>query len=158
MYKRQVVDNYDLSSIEAISSGAAPLGEKLQSKTIERLRKGGKKGPGNPELALTQGYGMTETTAPCMTTPSEWADRKVGAAGQLYPGNQAMLVDIDNNPVELVINPETGRTPPGELCLRGSGVMKGYWQNEKATRETFLPNGFFKTGDIAEIDKDGFFL
>lgn len=153
-----IVDEFDLSSLGYIMSGAAPLGEKLQKKTQERLRKGGKKGPGHPGATIVQGYGLTETTAPCMSTSAEWAAKKIGAAGQLFPGNTAVLVDIDNKPVEIVFDPKTGRSPPGEFCLKGDGVMRGYWNNPKATKDTFLPGGYYKTGDIAEVDKDGFFL
>ena len=153
-----LVDTYDLSSLRSLMSGAAPLGEGLTKKALGRLRKGGEKGPGNPNLQIVQGYGLTETTAPCMCTRLEDAERKIGSAGQLIPGTEAKLVDLDGNTLKIEFDAKTGRSKAGEFCLRGSTVMKGYWRNEEATKGTFLEGGWYRTGDIAEVDRDGFFL
>lgn len=153
-----IVDDYDLSSLRSLMSGAAPLGEGLTRKALARLRKGGKKGKGNPGLMISQGYGLTETTAPCTCTQIEHSLIKIGSAGQLIPGTEAMLVDIDGNPIPIEFGRESGRSQPGEFCLRGTTVMKGYWNNPEATKGTFLDGGWYRTGDIAEVDKDGFFL
>lgn len=151
-----MVDDYDLSSLDTIVCGGAALGPELQLKAINRLRRGGKKGPGNPIAAIVQGYGLTETTSPCISVHARDAIAKLGSIGQLYPGHEIMLVDLDDKPIELKFDKE-GLTPPGELCVRGSSIMKGYWQNPKATKATFLPDGWLKTGDIARMDREAFF-
>jgi 4-coumarate--CoA ligase len=153
-----MVDDYDLSSLRSLMSGAAPLGEGLTRKALARLRKGGKKGPGNPDLMIVQGYGLTETTAPCMCTKVEHGLTKIGSAGQLIPGTEAKLVDIDGNAIPIDFDRPSKRSQAGEFCLRGTTVMKGYWNNPEATKGTFLEGGWYRTGDIAEVDQDGSFL
>jgi 4-coumarate--CoA ligase len=149
-----IVDDYDLSSLRSIMCGAAPLGEGLTRKAIQRLNKGKKEGEG---LTISQGYGLTETTAPCMAVKVEDSVRKIGSAGRLFPGLEAKLIDLDGNAIPISFEGEGRRSKPGEFCLRGSTVMKGYWNNPKATEGTFLEDGWYRTGDIAEVDDEGFF-
>ncbi len=84
---------------------------------------------------ISQGYGLTETS-PTISTGQE-SDTKVGTVGRLLPG------------VEVRISEE------GEICTRGPHVMKGYWNLPEATAEV-LRDGWFHTGDLGEIDKDGY--
>ncbi|WVQ73384.1 hypothetical protein IAR50_002955 [Cryptococcus sp. DSM 104548] len=106
--------------------------------------------PHHPSLPnqIRLGYGLTETTpvAAVMTLVEAAAHR--GSTGRLIPTYQARLVDA-----------ETGKNVPkgerGELWLRGPSVMKGYWRNEQATKGPFQ-DGFFKTGDVAVIDEQGY--
>ncbi len=60
-----------------------------------------------------------------------------------------------------IVDNETGKDVEqgerGEIWFRGPSVMKGYWRNQEATRNTFADGGWFKTGDVAIVDKDGYF-
>ena len=102
----------------------------------------------NPEVAAfftkikfpyTIGYGMTEC-APLISY-SWWEDYKPGSAGK--------LLDF----MEIRIDSEDPYKVPGEIQVRGKNVMKGYFKNEKATKEAFTEDGWLKTGDLGTIDK-----
>jgi long-chain acyl-CoA synthetase len=86
-------------------------------------------------FAVMEGYGMTET-APCMSMCNEYSF-KLGTVGFVMPGGEIKVIG-------------------GELCYKGPNVMKGYFRNPKATAESFDKEGFFHTGDKAEIDRDGY--
>ena len=134
---KQQLDKYDLSSVHAIFTGAAPLGKE----TAEEV------GKQYPTWAVRQGYGLTETsTVMCSTLPQDvW----FGSSGCLLPGYEAKLIDAQGNEV-------TGYNQSGELCAKSPSVVLGYLKNEKATKETFVdfPEGrFMRTGDEAEIRK-----
>ena len=131
-----MVDAHDLSSIEIIGCGAAPLGAALEKKVSERLK-----------CKVAQGFGMTESSG-CVTVSHP--DRiRPGSSGQLIPGTQARIVD-----------PETGadvaRGMPGELWFRGPQNFKGYLDKPEATAETITLDGWIRTGDICTFDADGY--
>jgi long-chain acyl-CoA synthetase len=86
-------------------------------------------------LVVLEGYGLTETTAPAMIARPE--SIRIGKVGRLLPGCGIKIND------------------DGEILLRGSNVMRGYWHNPAATKDTF-ENEWFKTGDIGQLDEDGF--
>ncbi|HEU4360180.1 MAG TPA: long-chain fatty acid--CoA ligase [Mycobacterium sp.] len=86
-------------------------------------------------LTIYEGYGLTETTAAITVNPV--GDMKVGTVGKLVPGNSMRLGD------------------DGELLVRGGVVFAGYWHNEQATAEA-MTDGWFRTGDLGEIDPQGF--
>ncbi|UWR27613.1 AMP-binding protein [Sulfitobacter sp. S223] len=134
--KHPIVDNYDLSSVEQIFSGAAPLGAEVSDAVAKRLN-----------CVSLQGFGMTELSPVSHTTPL--AKPKSGSSGTALPGTLCRIVD-----------PESGEDLPagkeGELWVKGPQVMKGYLNNEKATRETLTEDGWLKTGDIAYIDDEGY--
>ncbi|KAI0014299.1 acetyl-CoA synthetase-like protein [Xylariaceae sp. FL0662B] len=95
------------------------------------------------------GYGLTETSAMgTLMNPLEWSADTIGA----------MTSSIE---IKLVDFPEAGYyatnkpNPQGEIWIRGDGVMDGYYQNEKETRENMAPGGWFKSGDIGEFDSNG---
>lgn len=143
-----LVEKYDLTSLQMLLSAAAPLGQGLTDKVLDRLRKQG--GSKVDRLRITQGYGLTEVTGVAVTLKMQYADTKPGSVGTPYATLQYKVVDDDGKDLP------AGET--GELCMRGTTVMKGYWRNEKATEETFLPGPgrWFKTGDSCRIDEDGF--
>jgi 4-coumarate--CoA ligase len=119
-------------------------------------------------LQCTQGYGLTETSPTAHLVPIQYGPRKMGSIGVLLPNLEARLVADENGEVDA----EEGQ--PGELWLRGPSVMKvkrlltqaspvsivfnkGYLNNKAATEEAISPDGWFKTGDIATRDAEGFY-
>lgn len=139
--KHPIVKNYDLSSIERILSGAAPLSREV-AEAVEALWPNG-------SLAIKQGWGMTELTCTCMT----WDPRlksHVTAVGELVPNASARIMKLDG---------KTEVKQPGErgeLWVTGPTLMKGYWNNPAATAETFSidPDGtrWLKTGDVVYVE------
>lgn len=134
--KHPVVDNYDLSGVRWLFSGAAPLGPQLTEAVETRLN-----------VRVRQGYGMTEASpATHYTVPG--ADRP-GKIGPLVPLTEGRIVD-----------PETGADlgvgQPGEVWVRGPQVMKGYLNNPEATAQTVDADGWLRTGDIGVVDEDGY--
>lgn len=86
-------------------------------------------------LIVLEGYGLTETTAPAMITRP--AKVKIGKVGQLLPGTGIKIAD------------------DGEIWLRGNNILRGYWRNPEATAAA-MDGEWFKTGDIGELDDEGF--
>lgn len=133
--KHPMVEEYDLSSLIQVGSGAAPL-----SAEIEQLA-GARTG-----AEIVQGYGLTETSP--VTHTAVPGSYKSGSIGVLVSNTEARVVD-----------PETGEDlgvdVPGELWIRGPQVMKGYLNNLEATAATIDEEGWFKTGDIGKVDEDG---
>ena len=131
------VKKYDLSSIKVCLSGSAPL--PLEVQTQFEAVTGGR---------LIEGYGLTEA-APVTHANPLWTKRKIGTIGLPLPGTLAKVVD-----------PETGEALPpggiGELLVKGPQVMQGYWNKPEATAAA-LQDGWLRTGDLAQIDGDGFF-
>ncbi len=134
--KHPMVDHFDLSGLEYVFSGAAPMGEQLSNAAAGRLG-----------LICEQGYGMTEMSP--VSHVSALGKGRPGSAGQTIAGTECRIVDI-----------ATGRDlatgAEGELWVRGPQVMKGYLNNPRATAETLTDDGWLRTGDIASIDADGF--
>lgn len=134
--KHPLIDDYDLSSIEQVFSGAAPMGAELSNAVGKRLN-----------CVSLQGYGMTELSPVSHLNPAETA--RAGASGLAVPNTQCRIVDIENGQ----------DLPPGEegeLWIKGPQVMQGYLNNPKATSETIAEHGWLRTGDIAMIDADGY--
>jgi acyl-CoA synthetase (AMP-forming)/AMP-acid ligase II len=134
--RHPAVDQYDLSSLQWLGCGAAPLGAELQLACAQRI--------GCP---VGQGYGMTEATAGIALwragTPAV-----PGSSGQLLPGVRARIVD-----------PDTGsdryRGETGELWVRTPSLMTGYLGNPDATTATIDRRGWLHTGDLAKFDVAG---
>jgi 4-coumarate--CoA ligase len=133
--KHPIVDNYDLSSLELIFSGAAPLSASLAAEAGERIG-----------CDVVQGYGMTEASPVTNLTPP--GRFKSGTSGLNVPNQELRIVDPASGD-DLDVGEE------GELWFRGPQVMKGYLNNEEATRATLTEDGWLKTGDIGRIDEDG---
>jgi acyl-CoA synthetase (AMP-forming)/AMP-acid ligase II len=137
--KQPLVDNYNLSNLKLIMSGAAPLGKTLTDACAERLG-----------CIIKQGYGMTESspvTHMCSEVPEKI---KPGSVGQCIPNTECKIVDLETG-AEL----EAGRE--GELWVRGPQVMLGYLNRPEATAQTIDPEGWLHTGDIAYADEEGHF-
>ncbi len=134
------VEERDTSRLKMVISGAAPLDADLARRAESRI--------GAP---IRQGYGMTELS------PVSHKSRLVrveetppGSIGALIPNTEARLVD-----------PATGEDVPedeeGEIWIRGPQVMRGYLNNDEATAETLVGDGWIRTGDIGRVDENGFF-
>jgi fatty-acyl-CoA synthase len=98
-------------------------------------------------LLFQQGYGLTETAPTCLLIPAADAFRKAGSAGKAAMHVEVRVVDDDGRDV-----------PPGgtgEVWTRGPNLFSGYWQRPDATAQAFS-DGWFKTGDLARIDTEGF--
>ncbi|KAF5345339.1 hypothetical protein D9758_008423 [Tetrapyrgos nigripes] len=150
------VDKYDLSTLRFMLSGAAPLGADLVKQVTTRILTKRKK-EANPdnEFHICQGYGLTETSPTTHLLPTKDSTRKVGSIGILLANLEARLVvDDEGGPGKEIEAPEGER---GELWVRGPTIMKGYLNNPSATTNSITPDGWFKTGDIAIRDKEGFY-
>jgi fatty-acyl-CoA synthase len=126
----------DLSSINSLVCGAAPVPESLIQLYGER------------DVDFCQGYGLTETSPFSAFLTPEWAVSKLGSAGQPPLFSDTRIVDEDNQPL-----------PPGErgeICLRGPNIMKGYWNRPDATADAIDAEGWFHSGDVGYLDDDGF--
>ena len=97
-------------------------------------------------VEITQGYGLTETSP--IVSINNITDQFNGSIGLPVPSTTISIRDDAGN--------ELSYGEPGELCVRGPQVMSGYWNNTSETKSSFTEDGFFKTGDIATIDKKGF--
>ncbi|KAK8617066.1 hypothetical protein V6N13_117034 [Hibiscus sabdariffa] len=136
--KSELTRKYDLSSLQGLGCGGAPLGEDIAQRFKEKF----------PNVGMVQGYGLTETVGGA-TNFRGWEEAQAGSVGRLVPNMEAKIVD------PLTADP----LPPGEtgeLWLRGPIVMKGYVGDEKATAETLDSQGWLKTGDICYFDSEGF--
>ena len=100
-------------------------------------------------VGIVETMGLTETVAPAFSNPMDPARRKLGAVGRAS-GCQAAVVDADLKAVP------DGAT--GEIVIRGPNVMHGYYKNDEATRATFTPDGWLRTGDLGHRDSDGFYF
>ncbi len=133
------VRKYGIHSIKACISGSAPLPVEVQE-AFEKLTKG----------RLVEGYGLTEASPITHANPFE-KSRKVGSIGIPMPSTQSAVVDLKTGRKEV----EPGQI--GELTIRGPQVMMGYWKDEAATQAVLLEDGWLRTGDVAQMDSDGFF-
>jgi long-chain acyl-CoA synthetase len=134
---------YDLSSIRACFSGAAPLPVAVAEK-FEAITGG----------RLVEGYGLTETSPVTHINPIS-GKRKFGTIGLPIPDTDCRIVDIDDP------NKEMPRGEPGELAVAGPQVMKGYWNRPQETEEMIHQDQagtrWLYTGDIATMDDEGYF-
>jgi acyl-CoA synthetase (AMP-forming)/AMP-acid ligase II len=137
--KHPLVDEYDLSKLRVITSGAAPLGEELERSCAERLG-----------CLIKQGYGLTETSPVTHTHRDDPAEIRPGSIGHLMRSTEAKIIDTNTGEA-------LGPNQEGEVLIRGAQVMKGYLNNPAATAETIDTEGWLHTGDIGYVDEEGYF-
>ncbi|MCJ7659620.1 MAG: alpha/beta fold hydrolase [Anaerolineales bacterium] len=133
------VRKYGIESIKACISGSAPLPVEVQE-AFEKLTRG----------RLVEGYGLTEAGPVTHANPLE-GPRKVGCIGIPLPSTESRIVDLIDGHQEV----KTGQI--GELAVRGPQVMLGYWNNPTETKQVLSPDGWLLTGDVAQIDAEGYF-
>lgn len=139
---------FDLSSLTALISGAAPLSPALVTSVLSRLSRCNSSHP-----RIINGYGATETTLTVMVVHPEQSATKIGSVGVLAPNLEVRIVkEVTEHGI--VIDCEEGQE--GELWIRGPTVMKGYLHNPQATMDSFH-HGWYMTGDILRRDSEGFF-
>jgi acyl-CoA synthetase (AMP-forming)/AMP-acid ligase II len=136
--KHPLVDKFDLSHLEWLLSGAAPLSADLQQACAARLN-----------CAIVQGWGMTETSVGATITPLALAQTSQGSAGKLISNQEARVVDYSTGE-------DLGPEQPGEIWLRGPNIMQGYLNQPEASRNTIDSEGWLHTGDIGYIDAEGY--
>ncbi len=137
------VAGYDLSSLEFCNSGAAPLPLEVQQRFQELTG-----------ARLVEGYGLSEASPVTHGNPA-YGQNRIGTIGLPWPDTEVKIVE-----------PETGRLQPvgqpGEICVRGPQIMKGYWKMPTETANALRPDPdggrpWLYTGDIGLMDEDGYF-
>jgi long-chain acyl-CoA synthetase len=131
--------DYDTSSVTSVAFGGSPSADELQRKVVDTF----------PNVASTSNaYGLTETSSVATVISGEDARRKPWSVGPPVPGVEIRIVDPMNQPLP------QGDT--GEVCIRGSILMKGYWNKPDATAEAIDAEGWLHTGDIGHLDEEGY--
>ncbi len=131
----EAFQDLDFSSLKLTSSG----GMALTSDTAKMWQR-------VTGCEISEGYGMTETSPVVTFNPRSAI--QLGTIGLPIPSTVVKTIDEDGK--------ETALGEPGELCVSGPQVMKGYWQRPEDTRKSFTDDGFLQTGDIAVIQEDGY--
>lgn len=133
-------ESYDLEPLRTGIMAGSPCPVEVMKQCVERMNM--------DEVTIC--YGMTETSpVSTQTAVDDPIDKRVGSVGRVHPH-----VEIK------IVNPETGdiveRGQPGEFCTRGYSVMLGYWNDEDRTADAIDDDGWMHTGDLAEMDVDGY--
>ena len=133
-------EDFDITSLRTGIMAGAPCPIEVMKRVISDMNC----------AEVTIAYGMTETApASFITTRDDDIERRVSTVGRVMPHTEAKIVD-----------PVTGLTAPvgepGEICTRGYLVMRGYWENDEATREAIDEAGWMHTGDLGVMDDEGY--
>ncbi|TPW70645.1 AMP-binding protein [Schumannella sp. 10F1B-5-1] len=144
--KHPLVDQYVLSSVRGLMSGAAPfdtaLGEAVQARTGARVQ---------------QGYGMSESSPVSHVIPPDRHDIPIGSIGVPIANVQCKLIDVETGDEITELDGDDGRSRSGELWMRGPNIMLGYLGDPEATAATVDAEGYLHTGDIAQVGPLGEF-
>ncbi|MGB5888034.1 AMP-binding protein [Acinetobacter venetianus] len=132
-------NEFDLSNLRTGIMAGSPCPREIMQRVIERMHMS----------EITICYGMTETSpVSAQSSVNDTIDKRVSTVGRVHPHVEVKIVDLEGQIVP------TGTL--GELCVRGYSVMAGYWGEEEKTREVIDAAGWMHTGDIAEMDAEGF--
>jgi long-chain acyl-CoA synthetase len=132
---------YDMSSLDIIFSGGAPLPAELAEEIEENYK----------SAIVVEAYGMTELSPMVSANPLERDNRKFGSIG-------IPIIDTEMKIVDTTTGKDLPQGETGEICVRGPQVMKGYWKKPEETKLTIDENGFLHTGDVGFMDESGFFF
>ncbi len=130
-------DEIDFSSLKLCIGGGAAVQQAVADKWQKVTG-----------VRLFEGYGLSETS-PVLTLNLGTKNHYIPGIGKPIPNTDICIRDDNNRPV--------AQGQKGELCAKGPQVMSGYWNNKQASHEAFTSDGYFKTGDIALLDQQGFF-
>lgn len=133
--KSPLVDEYDVSSLKYIFTGAAPLSYDVEQLIVKRYK---------GQIKVLRGYGLSEAIITVYTINVQ--NPAPGSVGKLLKGCYGKVIDEAGNAV--------GPKVVGEICHKGLLVMKGYFNNPKATSECIDENGWFHTGDLGYYDEN----
>jgi long-chain acyl-CoA synthetase len=135
MLLAQPLEDFDLSALRYVNSGAAPLAAETREQWERRV----------PGSEILEGYGCTESGAVISVNPP--GGSRPGSVGRPIPGYRVAI--RDDNDADVPVRSD------GEICVRADGVMAGYWNSPAETRAT-LHGGWLHTGDIGHLDADGY--
>ena len=131
-------DSYDVSSLRLCMSGGSAMPEEVMRSFEEAFG-----------CIVLEGYGLSETS-PVASFNHPDKERKAGSIGTPIDGVEMKVVDDAGD--------EVPEGEVGEIVIRGHNIMKGYWNRPEATEESIDSDGWFKTGDMAKVDSDGYFF
>ena len=134
-------DSYDVSTLDLCVSGGAAMPVEVMKSFEEAFG-----------CEVLEGYGLSETS-PVASFNQPGKERKPGSIGTPIEGVEMKLVDDEGEDVE-----GTGEEAVGEIAIKGHNIMKGYWKKEDATKEVLDEDGWFRSGDMAYVDDDGYFF
>jgi long-chain acyl-CoA synthetase len=130
----QPLEDYDLSALRYVVSGAAPLPREVADEFVRRA----------PSVEIREGYGLSETSA--LVSGNRPGRSRLGTVGEPLPGVEVRIVDDEGN---VLPGGEVG-----EICCRSAFVMLGYWRSPELTADA-IRNGWFHTGDLGFLDDEG---
>ena len=146
-------DKYDISSVRVVTYGAAACPYEVLKKTIERF----------PGRALINAFGGTETSS---TIASLRAEDQVITGKETPEEKEKKLkrlsssIGLPTEDVEIQVRGSDGKEVPagelGEIIVKGSRIMKGYWKDEERTKKAFTEDGWYRTGDMGYKDDEGY--
>jgi long-chain acyl-CoA synthetase len=138
MLHAEKADSVDASCLRICNSGGAAIPVELIRGFEDKFG-----------CAILEGYGLSETS-PVASFNHPDRERKPGSIGTPIEGVEMQVWDDDGN--------EVPQGEVGEIVIRGHNVMKGYWERPDATEEAITEDGWFRTGDMAKVDEDGYFF
>jgi acyl-CoA synthetase (AMP-forming)/AMP-acid ligase II len=131
-------NDYDLSSLKAVSIGSAPLAPQTLVKMQERL----------PDATVSNSYGMTEAGPAFIVMPKDEVLKRLGSVGKPIGGMELKIVREDDT--------ECAPREVGEILTRMPGRQREYYKDEGATANTWTEDGWLRSGDLGYLDEDGF--
>ena len=139
MLEHEQFTEFDLSSLRTGIMAGSPCPREIMQRVIDRMHMSD----------ITICYGMTETSPVSVQSYiDDSIDKRVSTVGHVHPHLEVKIVDLEGEIVPQGVL--------GELCVRGYSVMAGYWDEPEKTKEVIDAAGWMYTGDIAEMDQDGF--
>lgn len=141
MLEHAQFNNFDFSSLRTGIMAGSPCPIEVMKKVIDKMNM--------REIVIV--FGQTEASPGCtMTTTSDSIDKRVNTVGRAFPGVECKIIDPESGE-ELPIN------TPGEFCVRGYNIMKGYYKMPEATAQAIDKDGWLHTGDLCTVDEDGYY-